>query len=376
MTSNLIKNISYFTIGRLSVTGLQTLFYFVIAFLVIPETFGEISYLISLAGTVSVISRFGFTNTIIVLHGKSNNKFVQEANLLSAILITIGSIILIPINEYAAIFCFGFSLYQMNQFNLIGLKHYKKFMYNGILKGILIVILPITLYFILDIGGVLLGMALGNLLASTNFIKSIMRKFEGFSEIRKNIHVIIHNFSVDISPSVTRYVDKLIIVPFFGFTFAGIYQFNIQILLLFEILPQGIHAFFLSEESSGKVPKKIYYYLIVGTTILVIIGITIIPILIEMFLPNYSIGTLGLQILMLSLFPLTFASILNAKLQASQSTKVGYTSPVRIGLLLILIPILGNSYGLEGLSIAIFVSSLAFAVILYLIYKMEKRIFQ
>ena len=358
--------------GRLSVAGLQAIFYFTVAYLVVPETFGEISYLISLAGTVSVISRFGFTNTVIVYHGKSNSKLPQEANQLVTFLIIIGSIILIPINVYAAIFCFGFSLYQMNQFNLIGLKQYKKFMFNGILKGILIVILPISLYFVPDIGAVLLGMALGNLLASTNFIKSVISKLDGFHEIRKNIRVIIHNFSVDISPSISRYVDKLIIVPFFGFTFTGVYQFNIQILLLFEILPQGIHAFFLSEESSGNVKKSIYYYLILGTAVLVIIGITIVPIIIESIFPSYSMGTLGLQILMISLFPLTLSSILNAKLQSKQSTKIGYTSPIRIGLLLLLIPILGNNYGLEGLSFAIFFSSVAYVVSLYVVYRYEK----
>ena len=86
-------------------------------------------------------------------------------------------------------------------------------------------------------------------------------------------------------------------------------------------------------------------------------------------MPKYSDGIIGLQILVLALIPTSISSILAAKLQAVESTKVGYSAIVSIGSLLILLGLLGNEYGILGLSLAVVVSSILTTIFLYCVYR-------
>ena len=71
----------------------------------------------------------------------------------------------------------------------------------------------------------------------------------------------------------------------------------------------------------------------------------------------------------------TSNSILNSKLQAKESVKVGFGAIVKIGALLGLIAALGGPYGVVGLSIAVLVSQsleTVFLSVLYFKSKMQK----
>ena len=72
---------------------------------------------------------------------------------------------------------------------------------------------------------------------------------------------------------------------------------------------------------------------------------------------------------MISLVPISISSIITAKLQAVESTKVGYSAIVSIGSLLLLLGLLGNEYGIMGLSLAVVVSSILTTIFLFYLYK-------
>ena len=97
------------------------------------------------------------------------------------------------------------------------------------------------------------------------------------------------------------------------------------------------------------------------------------PIIISSVLPKYSEGIPSLQILILSLIPLSIAAIFNAKLQSQGSTKVGYSALVRIGSLVILIIILGSQFDLIGLSLSVLFSSILYSMFLAYIFKKESK---
>ena len=244
---------------------------------------------------------------------------------------------------------------------------------NAIIKSVLFICLPIVLYFVLDIPGILLGIAISNLIPSYGFFKLIKKKIHKFQELRSNTKVLINNFGVDTSSNLIRFVDKLLIVPLLGFTMAGLYQFNLQILFLLEMLPISMHAFFLSEQSSKKSHRKLYTLLMIGSISLVISVIVCSPFLIDSLFPNYSDGILGLQVLIITLIPISISSIFQAKLQARESTKVGLGTPIRIGVFLGLIAWLGTDYGLVGLSAAVLFSSIVYTIILAVIFKTGKK---
>ena len=145
-------------------------------------------------------------------------------------------------------------------------------------------------------------------------------------------------------------------------------QFNLQILFALGILPVVLHAFLLPEASSGKTHKKITYAALVGAVILTVLAIFLAPIFINEFFPKFQDGVFGLQIMILSLVPLTISAIFTARLQASESTKVGFSGVIRIASLLVLLVVLGELYGLVGLSFAVLFSAIIYSISLGLLY--------
>ncbi len=368
--NNSLKNFSLITFGRIISTGLQASFYLIFAVILGPESYGQLSYVISIAGTASIISRIGLSHSVVVYHGKQNTTAVNQANILSLITTGIVSIILIPINPYAALLCFALSIFTMNLQNFLGQKRYKKYFLIIVLKSSLIIAITISLYFILDIPGILLGMAISNFIVGLNFLKFLNPKIQSFHYLRKNYKVLIHNLGVESSLGLTRWVDKLLIVPLFGFIFAGLYQFNIQILFALTLLPISLHSFLLAEESSGISHKKISFLIIFSSVLLVFLTIFLSPYIIPEIFPKYQDGIDSLQILIISLIPLTITAIFNAKLQAKESTKVGFSALTRIVTLLFFIAILGTWYDLLGLSFAVLLSSISETIFLsYLFFK-------
>jgi len=366
--TNSYRNFSFIVIARIIAAGLQALFYLIFAALLDPEQYGQMSYLIAIAGTFSVISRFGLTHTVSVYLAKDDTKTANQVNVLAILTTTVGALILLLINPIVAVLSLSISFILMNQYNLLGLKKYKTHMVTDIVKSIILIILPLGLFFVLDIPGVLLGMAISNFLCCFHFFKKLNFKLQGFNQITKNFKVLLHNYGADASLNLPRMVDKLVIVPLLGFTSTGIYQFNLQILFALEVLPIIMHGFLLSEESSGGNLKKFNTLLIIVSALIVVAVIILSPIFVNEFFPKYSEGVPSLQVIVISLIPLSISAILSAKLQAKESEKIGFSVLVKIGSLLVLILFLGNLFGLLGLSMAVLISSLLYASFLAVLY--------
>lgn len=359
-------------VGRVVSAGLQALFYLIFAALLQPEAYGHLSYLIAIAGTVSTISRFGLNHTVTVYQAKNEVNLSSQTNSLAIITTTIASLLLLLIDLNVALLCFSMSFFLMNIHNLTGLKKYKKYMGVDITKGILIITLPLLFYFIFQIPGILLGMSISYLACSPHFFRFLQFR-NSLHVIRNNPKVLAHNFGVDLSTNAARFVDKLIIVPIMGFAYTGIYQLNLQILSGLEMLPLALHSFLLSEESSGKNQTKITTIVVITSIIISLVVILAAPYVIEALFPQYKEGTLSFQIMVVSIIPLTIGATLTAKLQAVESTRVGFLAIIRIGSMLVLLGILGSVLGLMGLSLAILISSTLSTIFLYAVYSRHKN---
>jgi len=363
------KNFSYVAIGRVISSALLAIFFLIFATILGPTEYGEMGYFIALAGAFSVISRFGLPQTVVVYLAKENKILSHQVNLLAVISSSVASAILLFINEYAAFLCLGISFFFLYQHNLLGEKKYQRFLKSAIFRNSLTFVLPFPLYFVLGLPGILLGMAIGNIISSVWLVNSISFKVKSFGLIKNYYKVLINNFGVDSSISLVRSIDRLLVGTLFGFLFTGLYIFNMQILIGLEILPRILYLFLLSEESSGKKHKKISYVVVLISILIVIATIIFGPLVIERFFTNYSDGVIGLQIIIISLIPISISSIITAKMQAAESTKVGYSAIVSISSLLILLGFLGNEFGLIGLSLAVVISSILNTIFLYFLYR-------
>lgn len=369
--NNSFRNFSYVGIGRVTAIVLQAIFYLLFASLLGPESYGRLSVIIALAGTFSVFSRFGLSLTLQVYKAKKNEKLSDQINTLFVITTSTAALILLTIDVFAAVLCIGVSFFSMNMANLLGLRQYKKFMLNLIVKSVLTIIIPVLLYFVLEIPGIVLGMAVGNFIGSVPYFRKL--KITSFFDLKNKYKVIIHNFGVDASESLPIMVDKLLIAPLFGFFIVGVYQFNLQIFYAIGVLPGILFHFILSEESSGITHKKISYLVILVSIAAVATTIFLAPFFVNEFFPKYSEGIFSLQILVLSVIPYSISLIYYAKLMAKESTRIGFSAIVRVGSLLVLIMVLGQLYGLVGLSLAFLLSIIINTVFLVFLYKKEKN---
>jgi len=363
-----LKNFSYVALNRIIGSGSVAIFYIIIAGILEPEIYGMVGFFIALAATSSILARFGIPQTIVVLKGKNDNKSVNQLNFLAVLTACSASIILLFFNQFVALLCLGMSFFFLYQHNLLGEKKYKSYLKNGIFRHSLIFILPLVLYFLVGVDGIIIGFALGNIFASFSLIKKIKIK-NPFFVMKDNYKILVNNFSIDSSTNLIRTIDRLLVGSIFGFGFVGVYIFTLQLLFAFEILPRVLYLFLLSEESSGKTHRKINYLVILTSVIIIVLVYFFSPLVIDQFFPKYSEGIMALQIMVFSLLPFTLSMIMSAKMQATKSTKVGFSGIINIGSLLILLSLLGSQMGLLGLSIAVVLSSIINFLFLFYLFK-------
>jgi len=305
------KDFSYVSIGKIISSAVLAIFYLIFAKILEPNEYGEMGFLIAIAGTSSVIAILGLPQTLVVYIAKGNKQMSNQVNLLAVITTSIAAIILLFINEFSALLCLGLSFFILNQHNLLGAKKYQSFMRNAILRSGLTLLIPFPLYFALGIPGIIVGMAIANMIASVWLSKSITIKIRSFQLIKKNYKVLINNFGVDASSTLILFVDKLLVGAVFGFASLGLYYFVMQILYATEVLPRALYLFLLSEESRGKKHEKINKLVVLVSVLIVLLVIFFSPIVIQTLFPNYSEAIYALQILIISLIPLSIHSIIN-----------------------------------------------------------------
>jgi len=370
--NNSIKNFSFIGIGRIVTIALQALFYLLLAALLDPEIYGELSVIVALAGTFSIISSFGLGLSLQVYLAKNNSNVSAQLTTLFLISTSIAALILLFIDPIAALLCVGLSLFSLNLHRLLGLKKYKKFMTCSILKSVTFFIIPISLYFVFDIYGIVLGMAISNFIGSLPIFRNITIK--SFFDLKNYYKVLINNFGVVASGQLSFTVDKLVISSLFGFFIVGVYQFNLQVFFALTVLPHVLGIYLITEESSGVRHRKLSYLVVLGSTVLAVVALILAPILIPVFFPKYSEGIVALQVLVLAIIPASIHSIYHSKLLAKESTKIGFELIVKIGSLLLFIAVLGEFFGLIGLSFAVLISISSSTLFTYLLYQRENQV--
>lgn len=364
------KNFSFIGIGKTVGLLVQGLFYLLFAALLEPESYGHLSVIIALAGTFATVSRFGLGYTLQVNQSKKKSELTDQVKTLFIILTGTAALILLTIDIFAAALCIGISFYLMNQQNLLGLHQYKKFMTNSLLRSGMFFVIPILLFYVFEIPGLVLGMAIASFVPSIPFFKDL--KIKSFFDLKNCYRVLIQNFLVESSGLVTT-LDKLLISYLFGLFTVGVYQFNLQILMVLQALPGVLFSYLISEEASGATHKKISFLVILVSFIMTGMTIVLSPIFVNEFFPKYSDGIFSLQIIVLAIIPQSIGSVFSAKLIARESTRIGFVSLINVGTILILIALLGEIYGLIGLSMAVLLSATINVILTYFLYRLTKQ---
>jgi O-antigen/teichoic acid export membrane protein len=332
------------------------LFWLVLAQTLGTENYGQISYLLAIGIISSRISLVGSTNTLMVYASK-NIKIQPPIFLISICTSLITSIIVffVFLNDVGiSLYVIGYVMFTLISSDLLGRKDYKSYARYIISQKILMVILTFTLYSILGINGVILGIAISFFPYIAKIIKELKNISINFEILKSKKEFIVNNYIMDLIGAFNGNVDKLIIAPLLGYVLLGNYQLAVQFFSILIILPAMVFQYTLPHDATGNVNLRLKKGIIIISIILAVLGVVLFPIVSPIFFPEYTDAIQAIQIMSIAIIPATITMTYSSKfLGIGKSRIVLVGSLIFLSTIILLITILGTMFGIIGVVSAI-----------------------
>ena len=373
---NLSRYRSVTVIGLADTIGsvIAAIFWFYIATLLTPEQYGELFFVLGIAGTASLISIFGTENTLTVYVAK-NVKIQATLYFLSLIIGIISSLIII-IFFYridATLVLIGYIINSLAIGSLLGKKQFSSYAKYILIQKILTLVLGLTFYYAFGVDGILYALAL----SYSFFIIRIYKEFRSskidFSLLKSRFGFVTNNYILRLSGGLIGNLDKLIIAPIMGFAILGNYSLTMQILSIMMMLPHIVFKYTLTHDASGSQNLKIKKITILASIGIVFLGITVLPHIIPILFPKYIDVIDAIRIMSLAVIPYTLTLLFSSKLLGLEKSK--FVLIEKITALCIMIGgvvILGPLYGIVGISVAFVLATSVGAVFLGYVIRTQR----
>ena len=333
-------------------TGISSLFWLYIASQLNPEVYGELIYFISIAGLAQMVSLFGSSNALTVYTAK--NVKIQSTLFLISLLAAVISLVTITIfyNRIdAGLLAVGFVLFSLVNSVMLGKKLFVKYAKVILSQKILTLILGLGLYFVFDVYGIIYGLALSYIPHLIVFVKEFSRTEIDFTLLKPRKGFIINNYVMSLTAGLGGTIDKLIIAPVLGLTLLGNYSLALQMLTMMMMFSAVVYKYLLPWDASGESNKKIRQIVIVLSIIVTILGVTILPNVIDWLFPKYVDAIDAIQVMSLAVIPGTIAILYSSKFLGMEKSRfVLITKLVSLGVLTGGFLYFGPIYGAIGLA--------------------------
>ena len=358
------RSVSVIGIADILGSGIVAIFWFYIAALLTPEQYGELFFVLGIAGTASLISLFGTENTLTVYVAK-NVKIGATLYFLSLIIGIVSSLIII-IFFYridATLVLIGYIINSLAIGSLLGRKQFSSYAKYILIQKILTLVLGLTFYYAFGVDGILYALAL----SYSFFIIRIYKEFRSskidFSLLKSRFGFVTNNYILRLSGGLIGNLDKLIIAPIMGFAILGNYSLTMQILSIMMMLPHIVFKYTLTHDASGSQNLKIKKITILASIGIVFLGITVLPHIIPILFPQYIDVIDAIRIMSLAVIPYTLTLLFSSKLLGLEKSKsVLIEKIITLCIMIVGIVILGPLYGIIGISIT-FVLALSLGAI-------------
>ncbi|RZD46795.1 MAG: hypothetical protein CXT78_03550 [Thaumarchaeota archaeon] len=351
------------------------IFWLYLASLLGAESYGQLSYFLSIASIASTASLLGTENAISVYIAK---KIKLESTIFLIPIVTgsIASIILyFAFSDLGVtVYILGAVIFGLASSEILAKGLFKAYSKYLLLTKILMVILSIGLYHIIGLEGVLLGIGLAFFVYLVRIYKGFRETKIDFSLIKPKAGFLVNSYALQLIRAFNGSLDKLIIAPLVGFALLGNYHLGLQFLSILHILPGIVYKYVLPQDASGKPNKKLKQLTIISSIGIAILGIVLGPIVIPLFLPQYTEAIAIIQIMSVSVIPSTINLMYTSKLLGNEKTKyllIG--SGIYLIILILGIIILGLTYGINGMAVAIIISTSAETCFYYFINKTKMK---
>ena len=356
-----ILDISTIGITDLISSGIAAIFWLYIASELGPESYGEITFLVSIATIISGIALFGSNNTILVLAAKKID--IQSTIYLVTIIANIiGSVIIfiLFVNIGISLLVIAYAIFPLVTFDLLARKLYRGYSKYIIIQKVLLVTCGIGLYYLIGENGILIGIALSHSHFIIHILKTFKRSKINFGLLKEKKIFVLNNFALSISGTFSGSLDKLIIAPLLGFIILGNYSLGIQFFAILELLPAVCVKYLVTQDISGipnKMLKKIMVLVSIGIAFL---GSTIGPGVLSYIFPKFIEAENVIQIMSWAIIPITIQSAYHfPKFWAQEQNKmIIYSAITTITIQISGILILGSIYGIMGIAISFVLGSI------------------
>jgi O-antigen/teichoic acid export membrane protein len=347
-------------------SGLTSIFWFIIAALLVPNEYGQIQYFISIAGLAYVISLLG-TGEVISVYTAKKIKLQSTLILLSLITGTIASVVILFLFSKIEIsfLIIGFIINDIALAYLIGNKFFGKYSKYLITQKGLTFGLGITLYFIFGVDGILFGLALSYLHFMILIFKIYKSSKINFPLLKTRLGFVTNNYWMNTVGIAKNHLDKIIVVPLIGFELLGNYALTLQVYAISMILTKIIYRYTLPHDSVGETTTKIKLFALFSSIIITILTISLAPFIMPIIFPEYVEAISAIQIISLAVIPSTVTSLLTSKLLGNENSKILLSTRIIfavifIGLVVALTPI----YGIVGTTMGFVIASITQCIIL------------
>jgi len=342
------------SIGFADIVGsvISGLFWLYIASQLNPDVFGELIYFISIAGLAQMVSLFGSSNALTVYTAK-NVKIQSTLFVISILAAAISlAIITIFLNRIdAGLLAVGFVVFSLVNSVILGKKLFVKYSKLVLSQKILTLILGVGLYFVFDVYGIIYGLALSYIPHLVIFVKEFSRTKIDFTLLKPRKGFIINNYVMSLTAGLGGTVDKLIIAPVLGFALLGNYSLAAQMLTMMMMFSAVIYKYLLPFDASGKSNKKIRQIALVISIIITILGVTILPNVIDWLFPKFIDAKDAIQIMSLGVVPGTISILYGSKFLGMEKSKIVMIPKlVSLGVVIGGFLYFGPIYGTVGLA--------------------------
>ena len=350
----IIRKKGLLSIGFADIVGsaISGLFWLYIASQVNPDVFGELIYFISIAGLAQLVSLIGSSNALTVYTAK--NVKIQSTLFLISLLATAISLATITIfyNRIdAGLLAVGFVLFSLVNSVILGNKLFVKYSKLVLSQKILTLILGLGLYFVFDVYGIIYGLALSYIPHLIIFVKEFSRTKIDFTLLKTRKGFIINNYVMNLTAGLGGTIDKLIIAPVLGFALLGNYSLAAQMLTMMMMFSAVVYKYLLPLDASGESNKKIRQIALVISIIIAILGITILPNVIDWLFPKFIDAKDAIQIMSLGVVPGTVSILYGSKFLGMEKSKIVMIPKlVSLGVVIGGFLYFGPIYGTVGLA--------------------------
>ena len=364
-----------FSIGLSDIlgAGISSLFWLYMATVIGPESYGELFYYFAIGNIAASISLLGSKNTLMVYVPK-NIKLESTLFLIVIIfsLITTLIVFLIYSNYEIGLYIFGGVIFGLGGTELLAKKLYTNSFVLLMIQKSLMVVLSIGLYYYIGLPGVILGIGFSFLPYLLIVIKEFKTTQINFSLLKPRFIFISGAFGQNLLANLSSQVDKLFIAPMLGFILLGNYQLSLQFIAVFQLLPFIIMKFILPHDASGNPNRNLKIISILTSICLTGLIILVAPLVIPILFEGFTHVVELIQILSLSLIPLSVSTIYTSQLLGAEKSKTVIIGSIISFVTSILgIIILGNIFGIIGITVS-YVLATSVLCVFFLIIDLKK----